>query len=280
MENAEIKRQWEGAAPGWAKWEDKIASMIEPASRAMLEMAGIGPCSQVLDLACGAGSQTMNAASMAGPCGHVVALDISEKMLQYVRENAQVARLENISTLQGVAEELDIPQQSFDAVICRLGLMLFTDPSSALRVTWRALKPGGRVAVVVFTVPENNAFMAVPMQVLLRHAGRRPPQPGQPGLFALGSPGAIERLMTQCGFMNVTRRTFTLKLEMPSAEQTLLMMKEAFGAYRAVLKDCPEEVSMAAWEEVSSKIKDFETDSGLMAPTEVLVAAGTKIAEA
>ncbi len=94
--------------PGWAKWEKKIADLVEPASRAMLDMAGIGPCTQVLDLACGAGSQTLNAASLAGNCGHVVALDISERMLDYVRKNAQVARLDNISLLQGAAEELAV----------------------------------------------------------------------------------------------------------------------------------------------------------------------------
>ena len=276
MESAEIQKQWESAAPGWAKWEKKIADLVEPASRAMLDMAGIGPCTQVLDLACGAGSQTLNAASLAGNCGHVVALDISERMLDYVRKNAQVARLDNISLLQGAAEELAVPGEIFDAVICRLGLMLFSDPSRALRMSWQALKPGGRMAAVVFTLPETNKFMALPMQVLLRHAGKNPPKPGQPGIFALGAPGVMERLMTENGFHGIQKRTFSVTLNMPSAEETLVMMQEAFGAYRAVLKDCSEAVRAAAWAEVGSLIKSFETRDGFVAPAEVMVVSGAK----
>ncbi len=276
MEKAEIQLQWEGAAPGWAKWERKIADLVEPASRAMMEMAGIEPCSRVLDLACGAGSQTLKAASLAGPCGHVVALDISAKMLEYVRANAQVARLENISTMQSAAEELDLAGQTFDAVICRLGLMLFSNPSAALRVAYKALRPGGRISTVVFTLPETNAFMAKPMQVLLRHAGKKPPQPGQPGIFALGGPGMLDRMLIKNGFHNIRKRTFSLTLQMPSAAETLVMMKEAFGAYRAVLKDAPEALRAAAWAEVGSLIKSFETEHGFMAPAEVMVVAGAR----
>ncbi len=101
MERAEIRKQWEGAAPGWAKWEDKLATWMEPTTEAMLEMAGVMPGAQVLDLASGAGSQTLSAARRVGASGHVVASDISETMLQYVQENAQAAGVDNISTMLG-----------------------------------------------------------------------------------------------------------------------------------------------------------------------------------
>ena len=85
-----------------------------------------------------------------------------------------------------------------------LGLMLFSEPAKALAAVKRALKPGGKMAVVVFTTPAANPFMAKPMQILLRHAGKAPPLQGQPGIFSLGAVGVLERLFTDTVFMSRT----------------------------------------------------------------------------
>lgn len=276
MERTDIRQHWEGAAPGWAKWEATVAHWMEPATEAMLDMAGVASGTRVLDLACGAGSQTLSAARRVGEHGHVVASDISDTMLHHVHENARAAQLAHVSTMVGAAEELDVPAERFDAVICRLGLMLFVEPAKALAAVRRALKPGGKVAVVVFTLPAANAFMAQPMQILLRHAGKEPPVPGQPGIFSLGAPGVLERLLTDNGFVRVEQHTCALPLRMSSATQALKMMREAFGAYRAVLSGCPEAVQTAAWAEVAEMLQRFETTTGFEAPAEVLLAAGVK----
>ena len=276
MQTADIRTQWEGAAPGWARWEETVATWMAPATETMLTMAGVDVGARVLDLASGAGSQTLLAARRVGAQGHVVASDIADTMLHHVRENARAAGLANVTTLAGAAEDLDVAAESFDAVICRLGLMLFVDPAKALVAMRRALRPGGKVAVVVFTTPAANAFMAHPMQILLRHAGKMPPAPGQPGIFSLGVPGVIERLFADSGFVGVEQRTLALPLRMPSATQALAMMQEAFGAYRAVVSDRPEAVRVAAWAEVAETLKTFETPTGFIAPAEVLVAAGVK----
>lgn len=276
MQNAEIRQQWEGAAPGWARWETTVAAWMEPATDAMLALAGVGAGARVLDLASGAGSQTLRAAERVGARGHVVASDIADAMLREVEQNARAAGLLNISTLNGAAEELELAAESFDAAICRLGLMLFIAPARALAAVMRALKPGGKFAAVVFTAPAANPFMAKPMQILLRHAGKMPPTPGQSGIFALGAPGAMERLLAESGFMGVEQRIFALPLRMPSGAQALTMMQEAFGAYRAVVSDCPESIRAAAWAEVAEALKAFETPAGFVAPAEVLVAAGVK----
>jgi len=276
MDRGEIRRQWEGAAPGWAKWEETIADWIVPATEAMLEMACIVPGAQVLDLASGAGSQTLHAARRVGAEGRVVASDISETMLHHVRENARAAGLENVSTLAGAAEELDLAPGSFDAVTCRLGLMLFAEPAKALAAAKRALKPGGKVAVVVVTTPAANPFLAKPMQILLQRAGKAPPPPGKPGLFALGAPGALERLLKESGFECVEQRTVAPPVRLPSAGDAMAMMQDAFGAYRAVVSDCSEAVRKAAWAEVGETLKAFETAAGFEGPAEVLVAAGVK----
>jgi len=276
MDKATIRVQWENAAPGWAKWEDSIAQWAEPATQAMFELARVAPGTRVLDIACGAGSQTLSAARIVGKGGHIVASDISETMLRHVRDNARTLAVANVSTLLGAADELEVPAESFDAVICRLGLMLFPDPRSALMLVKRALKPGGKVAVVVFTTPGANPHRAKAMQILLRHAGKPPPAPGQPGMYALGGAGIMEGLLAECGFVDVVRREMKIPMVMPSVTDAVQMMQEAFGAYRAVLSDCSKEVREAAWAEVADMSRTFEADGKFVAPSELLVAAGTK----
>lgn len=276
MRQQDVRSQWESAAPGWARWEATVAAWMAPATEAMLDMAGIEPGSRVLDLASGAGSQTLEAAHRAGPGGHVVANDVAETMLQYVRERARAAGLINVTTDANAAEDLDLPPDSFDAVVCRLGLMLFANPARALTAVQRALKPGGRIAVVVFTTPAANAIMAGPMQILLRHAGRTPPGPGEPGIFALGKPGVLEKLLLDAGFVDIAQRILTPTWRMSSAAEALTMMQEAFGAYRAVLHECAEAVREAAWAEVADFLASFESPGGFAAPAEVLVAAAAK----
>lgn len=270
----EIRAQWEGAAPGWARWEETVATWMEPATEAMLAMAGVGVGSRVLDLASGAGSQTLRAARQVGPQGQVVAADISDTMLHHVRENARAAGLANVATITTAAEDLSVAAQSFDAVICRLGLMLFAEPARALGAVRRALRPGGKLACVVFTLPGSNPFMAEPMRILLRHAGKTPPAPGRPGIFSLGAAGVLERLLIDAGFMAVEQRTVAVPLRMPSAALALAMVQDAFGAYRAVIGDQPAVIQEAAWAEVGRTLAGFETLAGFVAPAEVLVAGG------
>src|SRR5262245_25986053 len=278
MQTADIRKQWEDAAPGCARWEAAITPWMEPATQVMLSMASVTTGTRVLDLACGAGSQTLRAAQRVGAQGQVVASDIAETMLQHVRENAHAAGLANVTTLAGAAEDLDVASESFDAVICRLGLMLFVAPARALAAVRRVLRPGGKVAVVVFTTPAANRFMAQPMQILLRHADKTPPAPGQAGIFALGMPGVLDRLLVESGFVDIEQRTVVVPLRLPSAAKALAMMQEAFGAYRAVISHSPEAVRVAAWTEVAEAFKIFETPMGFVAPAEVLVAAGAKSA--
>jgi hypothetical protein len=153
--------------------------------------------------------------------------------------------------------------------------MLFVDPVRALGAVRRALRPGAKVAVVVFTRPEMNPFMAKPMQILLRHAGKTAPSAGQPGIISLGAPGVLERLLAASGFVGVEQHNVEVPLRVASTAEALTMMKEAFGAYRAVIGDCPQAVQAAAWAEVAETLRTFETAEGFIGPAEVLVAAAS-----
>lgn len=272
----ELRNTWESAAPGWAKWEHAFTKAFSDATDKLIDMAGVQPGMRVLDLACGTGSQTVRAARRVGPSGEVVASDISETMLQFVNDNASTEGLGNIDTLACAAEELPSSLEPFDAAISRMGLMLFRSPSGALEAVRDVLKPGARIAALVFTTPANNPFLAQPMAILMRHAGKPAPAPGSPGIFALGGDGVLENLLQDNGFSDVETATVRAPMVLPSAEDAVHLMREAAGAYRAVVADLDEAARSAAWEDVHEALKAFETDKGFEAPLEAVIGAGSR----
>ncbi len=274
---SELRNTWESAALGWAKWEQEFSAGLQEVTDVLIDMAGVGPGTRVLDLACGAGSQSIQAAKRVGPSGTVVASDISGTMLEHVRQSADREDIENIETIECAAEDLDKVQTPFDASICRLGLMLFPSPSEALEAIQRVLKPGARFAALVFTTPANNPFMAQPMRIILRHAEKQPPAPGQPGIFALGGDGVLERLLKDSGLADVGTKTVRALLGLPSATDALEMMQQAFGAYRAVVADLSEAERSKAWAEVHECLMQFERDDGFETELEFMIGSGAKM---
>lgn len=273
---SELRKTWESAAPGWAKWEQAFSAGLSSATDALIDMADIRSGMRVLDLACGAGSQSIQAAKRVGPTGSVVAIDISRTMLEHVRQHAIRAGLQNIDTLECPAESLDETQTPFDASISRLGLMLFSSPRGALKAVQRVLRPGARFAALVFTAPANNSFMAQPMAILLRHAGKSSPAPGQPGIFALAGDRVLEELMKDSGFTDVKTRIVRAPLRLPNVSAALEMMQQAFGAYRAVVADLSDADKSKAWGEVYECLKQFQINGGFETEFEFIIGAGAK----
>jgi ubiquinone/menaquinone biosynthesis C-methylase UbiE len=271
---SDLKNTWEMAAPGWAKWEHIFAQGFSHATDELIDMAAITRGMRVLDIACGAGSQSIEVAKRVGPEGHVLASDISGTMLEHVRRNALEAGVENIETHASSAEDLDAALGPFDAAISRMGLMLFPAPQRALEVLRPLLRPGARFAALVFTTPANNPFLSQPMAILLRHAGKSPPAPGGPGIFALGGEDVLENLLIKSGFADVETRTVHADIVMPSADDALNMMREAAGAYRAVVADLDEEARSRAWDEVRESMQQFNTGVRFETRLEAVIASG------
>jgi len=271
---SDLRNTWEMAAPGWAKWEHAFVTGFSDATDTMIDMAAIEPGMRVLDIACGAGNQSIQVAKRVGPEGHVIASDISNKMLEHLRENALRAGVKNIETLTSAADELDPALGPFDAAICRMALMLFPSPRGALRALRPLLRPNARFAAFVFSTPANNPFMALPMEILLRHAGKRPPPPGSPGIFALGGEGVLECLLLDSGFTDLKTETVQAHIVLPSAAEALHLMQEAAGAYRAVVADLDEQAKSRAWDEVYDGMKQFDDGSQFKTRLEVIVASG------
>ena len=274
---ATTREQWQETAAAWDRWGPTLESWLGPATEAMLDAAGVRPGARVLDVAAGAGGQTLTAARRVGPDGHVLATDISPAILEYAAAAASEAGLTNVETRELDGESLaGIEDSSFDAVISRVGLIYFPDRQGALAEIRRVLRPGGRVAAVVYSTPEHNRFFSAPVGIIRRRAALGPPSPGQPGPFSLGGEGTLAEAYSQAGFRDVQVEAVSSPLRMTSAAECLRFERESFGALHQMLAELDEAGREQAWQEVGEALGEFEDADGFTGPCELLVGAATK----
>ena len=234
------REQWNKDGAAWRRWNPTLDRWYGEATRQMLDLARIQPGQRILDIAAGAGEPAVSAAERVGPRGYVLATDISEGIVELARQVAHERGLKQIETRAMDGEKLDLPDASFDAVLCRLGLMYMPHPVTALREWRRALRAGGRVAVAVFSTPDRNSWGAMPAAIIRRRAQLPPPVPGQPGPFSLGGDGVLAEALRAAGFSEIETRIVQAPLRMPSVAACLQFERESFGALHQMLAGLPE----------------------------------------
>jgi ubiquinone/menaquinone biosynthesis C-methylase UbiE len=271
------REQWQTAAEPWHRWGPTLEEWLGQATEVMLDMAEVGPGARVLDVAAGAGGQTIAAAKRVGSAGYVLATDISSNILEFASAAAQEEGLTNVDTRVMDGEELEeLEEESFDAVICRVGLIYFPDQQRALKGMLRALKPGGKIAAIVYSTPENNKFFSIPVSIIRRRAQLPPPLPGQPGPFSLGGDGVLEEAYRQAGFREVRTQIVASPLRLSSAAECVRFERESFGALHQMLSGLAESARGAVWEEIEEELGQFEGADGFEGPCEMVVGAGVK----
>jgi SAM-dependent methyltransferase len=270
--------QWEVAAEPWSRWGATLEEWLGEATELMLDLAGVGEGSRVLDVAAGAGGQTITAAKRVGASGAVLATDISPAILEQAGRAAILAGLSNVATREIDGEELEIAgEEPYDAAISRLGLIYFPDQRRALEAQRRALRPGGRVAAIVYSTPERNEFFSIPVSIIRRRAELPPPAAGQPGPFSLGAEGSIQALFEGAGLEQIEVHRRDAPLRLPTASECLRFEQESFGALHQMLAGLDASGQAAAWEEIESALARFQTPDGFAGPCELLVAVGTSV---
>lgn len=271
------RQQWEDAAEAWDRWGPTLESWLAEATDRMLDRAEVTKGTRVLDVAAGAGGQTLAAARRTGPTGRVVATDISPTILTYAAKAAAEAGVTNIETVEVDGEKLDsLPAGSFDAVISRLGLIYFPDQQRSLAGMRRALRDGGRLSAIVYSTPDRNQFFSVPVSIIRERAELPAPLPGQPGPFSLGAPGVAPAALEQAGFRDVTVDVIASPLRLPSAADCVQFERESFGALHQMLSGVSDEERSRVWNDIATALAQFEAVDGFVGPCELLVISGTK----
>lgn len=274
---ATTRQQWEDYAAGWNDWAPLLESWLGPATDRMLDLAGVETAARVLDVAAGAGGQSIAAGHRVGPDGTVLATDLSPTILQYTTRAAAAAGLANVSTLELDGEHLHrLPAGSFDAAISRVGLIYLPDRQQALAGIHHALRSGGRFATVTYSTAATNGFFSLPVSIIRERAGLPAAAAGQPGPFSLADPDILAGDLTRAGFHDIVVEAIDAPVRLPSAAECVRFERESFGALHQMLGAIGPDDQDLIWHEIAAALGRYETDDGFVGPCELVVAGASR----
>ncbi|HEX6483156.1 MAG TPA: class I SAM-dependent methyltransferase [Ktedonobacteraceae bacterium] len=267
-----LQREKQQAA-AWDRLTGLRQHLYGAATWQMLAVADLQPGDQVLDIAAGTGDQSRQAARLVGPQGSVLATDISKEMLKVAARRAEQEGLSNITTRAMNAEQLDLPENRYDAVISRFGLMLIPNLQQALAEIRRVLKPGGRLAALVWSKPERNPLLTLGGAILAKWRTTEEGEEQQFDLFSLADAALFASMLTEAGFPEVQMQVITLTFHFPSFE----VLTAWWGSpWRQALAKLDSESGQRLLKEARQAVRQFEEPQGIIAPAEVVLGVGTK----
>jgi SAM-dependent methyltransferase len=203
----EMERLWQQeAGRKWVRLQEQTDAHLSPLGQLAIDALALHPGEHVLDVGCGAGQSVLQLASLVGPRGSVVGVDISEPLLDRARNLVGEHRQQNVELLLANAAMHDF-QGTFDAVYSRFGVMFFADSVAAFANLRKALRSGGRLAFVCWQSLERNDWATLPLTAVREVAPDQPSleasEPGVPGPFCFSDPALVERVLNRAGFVGV-----------------------------------------------------------------------------
>ena len=261
--NVEMAAAWDGAeGDHWAEHAERYETIGPTFEAALLDGVALRSEDDVLDVGCGTGRSTRDAARIA-TAGTVVGIDLSGRMLERARAAAAAEGLGNVRFVKGDAQVHDFPGAAFDVTISAFGAMFFADPVAAFGNIARAQRPGGRLGLLSWRPLSENEWLLVLREALA--AGRDLPSPpaGHPGPFGLADPGHARAVLGQAGFVDVTVMPLDGPMRLGRDAEDAFAFVSTLGITRGLLGDLDPAAAAVATEELRRVLAERETPDGV-----------------
>lgn len=202
-ENSAQAEIWNGdVGQKWAEEQADLDSMLAPLGLGGIAKANFAPGESVIDVGCGCGATSLAIAANVTPGGQVLGVDISGPMLTRARQNAE--KTGNVNFALADASTHKFAPASADVIFSRFGVMFFANPSAAFANIRTALKPGGRVCLVVWRPVKENPWVMKSLMIAAKHVTMPAPLgPEDPGPFSFGDRARVTRILETAGFKEV-----------------------------------------------------------------------------
>ena len=257
------RNNWDSVAHGWEKWWRVIEIGAEKVSRRLIELASIKVGSNVLDISTGIGEPAITAAREVGNTGQVLATDISSEMLSIAKQRAINARLQHVIVFkQGDTGTIELPNSTFDAALCRFGLMFLPDLDNALLNIYGSLVNGGRFAAAVWASPEKDGLFTSTMNTVMKETRTSPPPAGAPGPFSLSDESLLRNYFVNTEFKDITIERINVIFDFESSEAYSSFVHETAGPLQEMLSNESPERRQKILETVSESARKFADNTG------------------
>ena len=276
-QKSEHMQHYASAASGWMKWWAVNGRALQPIGDRMCELAHIGPGQRVLDIATGLGEPALTAAQWVGPSGHVLATDITPEMLNFGKSRAADMGLRNLEFRQMDAEAIDLPDDSFDAVLCRFGLMFLPNLDADLRAILRVLVPGGWFAAAVWSTADKVPSSDIARSTIMRELQMPPTPSGQFDAFSLSDPVVLKDRLARVGFVDLHVETMYAHYEWPSPDAYVEFAQDMLAIVRTALADLSPGRKSQILDAIREAASRYQTQDGtVQAHSEAFVVAGRR----
>lgn len=262
---------WEAMASGWDDRHAYFEETARPVTQRMLERLAPARGEAILELAAGTGVAGFAAAAFVGPGGRVIVSDFSEAMVEAAERHAAALGLDNVEFRVLDAEQLDLPDEAVDGVLCRWGYMLMADPAAALAETRRVLRGGGRLCCAVFAGPEQNPWAALPSRVLQERGHMAPPEAGAPGILALADRERLRSLCAGARFDDPQIEEVGFTFRFADANDYWQFLTFAAGPIAMVLGRLGHDELGRVREQIVERVASFRDVDGIALPAVSLV---------
>jgi len=202
------RQDWNRVAGGWEKWDRFFDEQMAFLNHRLVGDARLRAGLRVLDLGSGTGYPALLAAQTVGASGSVTGIDLAEQMLEAARRKAAVLKLSNVTFRTGDVTALPFETASFDAVLTRFCLMFLPEIPKAVAEIARVLKPNTWIAAAVWSAPDKNPYLKIPIDTITHFMEIPAPDPTAPGIFRLAKPGELASMLQQASFVDITDQEF------------------------------------------------------------------------
>ena len=269
------KASWNKFSAGWKKWDNLNMVFLKPMGDEIIRLLKPKDSDIILDVAAGTGEPGLTIATML-TSGKVILTDLSVGMLEIARENATLRGIKNIEIQACDVCELPFADHTFDAISCRMGFMFFPDLLLAAKEMVRVLKPGGRIAVTVWDVPEKNFWVTATMSIINRNLGLLQPAPGSTGMFRCAEAGFISDLFLEAGLKNISEKVIVAKLNFKTIDVYWNMMTEVATPIVAALNNADDGMKEKIKGEVYTILNQKFSDGNVIMDSSALAIYGEK----
>ena len=268
---------WSVSAPYWEKHRKNIRRLFSPITAALITDAHITPGHRVLDVATGPGEPALSIAELVGPQGEVWGIDPAREMVAGALRAAANYGFRNVHFEVAFADHMSFHSATFDAVVCRFGVMFFPSPLDGLREMLRVLKPNCNLAVAVWHFAERNPFHYVLSRIVERYVESAPTPPDAPDAFRFAYPGKLLEIFEAAGAVEASERLLQFQIEAPlSVEDFWVLRSEMSEKLRSKLAILSAEQVAQVKSEVIEAARHYYTGHGVSFPAEVLIVSGKK----
>jgi SAM-dependent methyltransferase len=253
---------WGQMAAGWQARRDWLMEITGGVKAWLAEKADPQPGQTVLDIAAGTGDLGFDIAERVGEDGRVLSTDFAPEMVEVARGFGEARGLQNVEYRVLDAERMDLDDDSVDVAVCRWGYMLMADPGAALKETRRVLRDGGPLAFAVWRTPDLNPWAAIPGMTLVQRGHMPAPEPGMPGIFALGEPDRVRELLAGAGFGEPEIEEIAFDFHYADSDDLWDALVSLAGPLARVVKALPDDEREATREAIMENIAPYRNPNG------------------